>query len=127
MTVVLDTAALIYWTLDPTKLSRPARKTLAQTDQLVISSISIWEIGLKVSRGHLTLPLSVTDYVDLLLQVQGVKIVAVDTETWLANLALDWPHRDPADRTIVATAMLLNAPLLTSNHAIRQFYPQAIW
>lgn len=53
---VLDTSALIYWTLDPDKLSEPARETLAQTDQFVISSISIWEIGVKVSKNLLSIP-----------------------------------------------------------------------
>ncbi len=127
MIAVLDTSALIYWTLDPDKLSSPARDTLAQTDHFVISSISIWEISLKVSRDQLSIPLSMRDYVDQLQRAQGVEIVPVETETWLANLALDWSHRDPADRTIVATAMLLNAPLLTSDRIIRQFYPRAIW
>ncbi len=127
MTVVLDTSALIYWTLDPNRLSKPAQKALAQTTRFVISSISIWEIGLKASKGHLTLPLSIKDYAGQLQQVQGVEILPVDMETWLANLALNWPHRDPADRTIVATAILLNAPLLTSDRIIRQFYSQTVW
>ena len=127
MTIVLDTSALIYWTLDPDKLSIPAQDRLAETDRFVISSISIWEIGLKVSKGHLIIPLSISDYAAYLAQAQGVEIVPVDIPTWLVNLALDWPHRDPADRTIVATAQLLNAPLLTSDWLIRQFYPQAIW
>jgi len=56
MMAVLDTSALIYWTLDPDKLSEPARETLAQTDQFVISSISIWEIGVKVSKNLLSIP-----------------------------------------------------------------------
>lgn len=127
MTVVLDTSALIYWTLDPDKLSTSARATLAETDRFVVSSISIWEIGLKVSKGQLAIPLSIRTYAEQLLQVQGVEVMPVDTETWLANLALAWDHRDPADRTIVAMAMMLNAPLLTSDQTIRQFYPQAIW
>ncbi|MCB0197832.1 MAG: type II toxin-antitoxin system VapC family toxin [Anaerolineae bacterium] len=127
MTVVLDTSALIYWTLDPDKLSASARAKLAETDRIVISSISIWEIGLKVSKRQLSIPISIENYAERLLMVQGVEVMPVDTETWLANLGLDWSHRDPADRTIVATAMLLNAPLLTSDRTIRQFYPQAIW
>lgn len=127
MTVVLDTSALIYWTLDPARLSGPAHDALAQTDRYVVSSISIWEIGLKVAKGQLTIPLSIADYAARLSHVQGVDIVPVDTETWLTNLALDWTHRDPADRTIVATAMMLDVPLLTSNRTMRQFYAQAIW
>lgn len=127
MSVVLDTSALIYWTLDPDKLSVSARATLAETDHFVVSSISIWEIGLKMSKRKLSMPLSIENYARQLVKVQGVEVLPVDTETWLTNLGLDWLHRDPADRTIVATAMLLNAPLLTSDQTIRQFYSKAIW
>ena len=52
---------------------------------------------------------------------------AVDTETWLANLELSWDHRDPADRTIVATAVVNDCPLVTSDRAMRDFYPCAVW
>ena len=63
--------------------------------------ISIWEIGIKVARGGLTIPLSVREYAEL-ERIARVEVLPVDTETWLANLELLWDHRDPADRTIVA-------------------------
>ena len=43
------------------------------------------------------------------------------------NLELDWDHKDPADRTIVATAMLLSSSLVTSDRMIKQFYAEAVW
>jgi PIN domain nuclease of toxin-antitoxin system len=127
MTAVLDTSALIYWTLDPTKLTPAAQTALQQATHLIVSSISIWEIGIKVQKGSLQLPLPVDRYARQLQRVQGVEIVAIDLDTWLANLALIWAHRDPADRTIVATAVRLNAPLITPDQTIRAFYPQTIW
>ena len=127
MIAVLDTSALIYWTLDPTKLTAPAQAELARANRLLVSAISIWEIGLKVQRGKLHLPLSIEAYVAQLQEVEKVEVVAVDVEIWLANLALDWAHRDPADRTIVATAVRHEAALVTSDEAIRRFYGRAVW
>lgn len=127
MTAVLDTSALIYWTLDPDKLTTAAQIAIQQANRLFVSSISIWEIGIKVQKGKLQLPLPVDIYAHQLQRVQGVEIVAVDLETWLTNLALNWVHRDPADRTIVATAVRHNAPLITSDQTIQAFYPQTIW
>lgn len=127
MTVVLDTSALIYWTLNPSKLTRDAANAIAAATRIVVSSISIWEIGIKVQKGKLTIPLSIDDFAQRLQTVRGVELLPVETETWLANLALSWSHRDPADRTIVATAMLLGAPLITSDREIRRFYAQTIW
>jgi PIN domain nuclease of toxin-antitoxin system len=37
-------------------------------------------------------------------------------------MELDWDHRDPADRVIVATASLREARQATSDSATRKFY-----
>lgn len=125
--VVLDTSALVFWTLDPGRLSKTAEQTIEQADRVGVSSISIWEIGIKVERGKLVLPLSGGEYLENLEQTSRVEILPVDLSTWIRNLQLDWHHRDPADRTIVATASLHNCPLVTSDNVLRSFYEKAVW
>ena len=100
---------------------------MSDADRVAVSSISIWEIGIKVKRDRLRIPLSIADFTARLEQVDGIDLLPVDTATWLKNLDLDWDHRDPADRTIVATAALRNCPLVTSDATIRAYYTQAIW
>lgn len=53
--IVLDTSALLYWTLDPAKLSFNASRAIEEAEKVVVSSISVWEIALKVRRGKLTI------------------------------------------------------------------------
>jgi PIN domain nuclease of toxin-antitoxin system len=125
--VVLDTSAVLYWTLDPERLSSAARRAIEDADRLVISSISVWEIGLKVKRGRLTIPLSISEYADRLERLGRLEILPVDMRTWLENLALNWGHRDPADRTIVAMARLLGCPLIASDRTIAEFYEETVW
>jgi PIN domain nuclease of toxin-antitoxin system len=125
--VVLDTSAVLYWTLDPERLSSAARRAIEDADRLVISSISVWEIGLKVKRGRLTIPLSISEYADRLERLGRLEILPVDMRTWLENLTLNWKHRDPADRTIVATARLLGCPLIASDRSIAEFYEETVW
>src|SRR4030067_1194040 len=96
---VLDTAALLYWTLDPSKLSPRARSEIKRAGRVVISSISVWEIALKVKRGKLELPLPVSEYADRLQRTELLDIQPVDVRAWLDNLDLDWEQSDPADRT----------------------------
>jgi PIN domain nuclease of toxin-antitoxin system len=127
---VLDTAALLYWTLEPATLTTRARRAIAQTlpaAGCVVSAISLWEIALKVRRGRLTLGLPVEQFADRLTRVEGLHVAPVDAETWLRNVALPWEHRDPADRTIVATAELLGARLITSDRAMAAYYPRVVW
>jgi PIN domain nuclease of toxin-antitoxin system len=45
----------------------------------------------------------------------------------MENSSWDWDHRDPADRTIVATVKLRNIPIITKDPLIRNFYPKTIW
>jgi PIN domain nuclease of toxin-antitoxin system len=125
--IVLDTAALLYWTLDPGRLSSAAARTIDRADRILVSSISIWEIAVKVRRGGLTLPITVRDYVRSLSAVRNVEIVPVDELLWLENVELDWDHRDPADRTVVALAARSGCPLVTSDRAIRARYAAAVW
>ena len=125
--IVLDTSALVFWTLNRDRLSRTAAQAIADADRIVLSSISIWEIGIKVKKGQLSIPLSIQEFTNKLEQIDRLDILPVDVQTWLKNLELDWDHRDPADRTIVATASLHACPLVTSDSAIRAFYSQAVW
>lgn len=127
--LMLDTHALLWWTLDPEKLSPVAQQQCAEIPQngAIVSAISLWELGIKIKRGALDIGIDFADYVRRLQALKGLEIVAVDVEHWLANLNLVWEHRDPADRTIVATAQLQDLPLLSKDTAIQAFYSKTIW
>ena len=125
--VVLDTSALLFWTLHRERLSAAASAAIAEAERILVSSISIWEIGIKVGRGGLSIPIPVREYAERLEQLIGVEVLPVDMETWLINLELQWEHQDSADRTIVATAVLNSCPLVTSDRTIRSFYSRSIW
>jgi PIN domain nuclease of toxin-antitoxin system len=127
MKVVLDTSVLIYWTLDPEKLTQPAAFAIENAEQIIVSAISIWEIGLKAKQDKIELPLSIHAYVGKLNLLDRLEIQPVTVDTWLENLALEWDHRDPADRTIVATAVLAGCPIISSDREIGKFYQRTIW
>ena len=125
--IVLDTSALLYWTLDPSQLSIKANHAIEQADQIMVSSISVWEIALKVKQHKLILPLTIPEYVDRLQRIEALEILPVDVQTWLDNLDLPWEHRDPADRTIVALATHYDCPLITSDQVIADYYSKTTW
>ncbi|MBN1656382.1 MAG: type II toxin-antitoxin system VapC family toxin [Deltaproteobacteria bacterium] len=127
--ILLDTCALIWWTLDPEQLSTKAR---TKCDAIIskgaaISAISLWEISVKQRRNKLTLGLPLQEYVKRLKDLGSLTIISVDEAIILKAHALRWEHRDPADRFIVATALSLNCPIVTSDERIRAFYKRAIW
>jgi PIN domain nuclease of toxin-antitoxin system len=121
--VVLDTHVLLWWAVDPDKLSSDAAASLAAMERHggFASSISIWELGVKIQRGKLEIGISIDEFARRIRKSGIIELLAVTTATWLRSLELDWEHRDPADRVIVATALLQDVPLITADSEIRRF------
>ncbi|MFA5203333.1 MAG: type II toxin-antitoxin system VapC family toxin [Lentisphaeria bacterium] len=127
--IVLDTCALYWWTVEPQALTPKAAvacRKIADTGALVCA-VSLWELGLKARAGQLDLGCPIRDYAARLEQVVGLEVVPVDVPLWLDSLELDWSHRDPADRLMVALAKRRHLSLVTADKTIREWYPQTIW
>lgn len=130
--IVLDTHALVWWVNDPQQLSETARSTLevARKDHAVyVSCISSWEIALLVQRKRLQLAMDVRDWLARCEALPFVTFVPVSTAIAVESTRLsDFPHNDPADRIIVATAMSLGAKLITRDEKIQRYRNlQSVW
>ena len=89
--------------------------------------MSFWEIGLKAGRGLMELGDSFDGFMTRIESMSGLTILPVDLAIWRLVITLEWDHRDPADRIIVATAMHHQAMVLSLDRAIRAFYPETVW
>lgn len=125
--VILDTSALLYWTLAPDRLTPRARRDIDGAKNVEVLSVSLWEIALKHRKGALELPGTIDEYQKRLFTVERLHIRNLDAPLAVAGALLDWTHRDPADRWITALAMRREAPLITSDRTIRDFYSRAVW
>ena len=77
-------------------------------------AIAFWEVGLLQARRRLKLPMSIREWRDAVLAA-GVIELPLDGATAVRALDLAGLHEDPADRFIVATALLHNAALMTAD------------
>jgi PIN domain nuclease of toxin-antitoxin system len=125
--VVLDTSALLYWTLAPERLTSRAHGYIDAAIEVQVLSISLWEIALKHRKGALELPGPIEEYRKRLFTVERLNIRSLDGALAVAGALLDWAHRDPADRWITALAMHRESSLITSDRAIRDYYHRAVW
>lgn len=125
--ILLDTCTLLWQAFEPAALSERARETIQQAKQVAISSITIWEIGIKVKKNRLSIPIPVDSLVGAMKESLALEVIPVEDRHWLGSLALEWDHQDPADRVIVATATLDDLPLVTEDRLIRAYYSQAVW
>jgi PIN domain nuclease of toxin-antitoxin system len=125
--ILLDTCALI-WIMNkepvlPAALTAVERA--AKAGELYLSPISAWEIGTLVTRGRLVLDVSAEVYVGRAFSRPGVQIAALTPEIAVRSSYLPGTlHGDPADRMLVATAMLMGLKLMTRDRHILDYAAQ---
>jgi PIN domain nuclease of toxin-antitoxin system len=131
--IVLDTHVLVWWISGQNKLlsanARHAIEKEAAGGEIIVSSISAWEIAMLVSRQRLVLSMDVTEWLAVIGEVEALSFVAVDNEIAVRSTELPGEiHRDPADRIIVATSRKFAAPVVTADSRIRDYqYVKTIW
>jgi PIN domain nuclease of toxin-antitoxin system len=119
MNVVLDTCALLA--LAAGDLSPHAVSEIRRADQASVSSVTAWEIAIKVGAGKLQLNGPPERWFSDLLEHYHLREVPLDAELACAAAALPKIHRDPFDRAIVALARATDAVVITSDERIRQY------
>ena len=130
--IVLDTHAWIWWVSSPAFLSETARQVIDEAvtqRNVLISSISAWEVAILVSRGRLKLTMNPADWVAASEALPFFDFVPVSNNIALKSVQLPGVlHNDPADRIIIATAISLGAALVTKDEKIRNYeYVKTVW
>jgi PIN domain nuclease of toxin-antitoxin system len=119
--VLCDTCALIWLATGDERLSRKARAVIRYAELLCFSSISIWEIARKVKSGELEIPISPTLFTDMLIKQYSMKELPLDNAVMLRSSALPEIHKDPADRFIIATALLNDCVVVTGDRRFPEY------
>lgn len=79
-----------------------------------------WEIAIKTRRGRLNAELLLDDW-PTAMETIGAQALEIAAEDAIRAGALDWGHRDPFDRMIVAQAQLRGLTVVTSDGTILNF------
>lgn len=122
MSPLLDTHAWIWWIDQDRRLGASviaALDALPREERPYLSDISLWEVATLIERGRLSLDIPLAEWLDAAAHPRSVRIVPISTA--IAAAVAELPasfHRDPADRIIVATARVLDAPILTHDKRI---------
>ena len=89
---------------------------------MYISAISAWEIATLLRKERMRIAMSVEAFITRLFTIPGAREVAVTYEiARMAGQLSSELHGDPADRIIIATAVVLGFPLVTRDRNILEF------
>lgn len=93
-----------------------------EREGILISAITIWEIGMLVEKNRLALEMDCLDWVEQALMRPGVKLVPISPKIAIESVRLPGEiHGDPADRLLIATAHHENAVLVTCDQKILEY------
>jgi PIN domain nuclease of toxin-antitoxin system len=129
MPILLDTHVWIWLSIRQDQaLSLAARKAIRSTSEKWISAISCWELAKLVEKKRIGFSILVQTWIRQSLLEKDLRIAGLSPEVAVESTRLQDFHRDPADQIIVATARILEMPLVTSDQRIRS-YPgvECIW
>jgi PIN domain nuclease of toxin-antitoxin system len=128
MRVLLDTHAFLWWNLGDSRLSKIARRIMADpANTLCLSVASALEIAIKVQVGKLRLPANSASYVQNRAAHDHMEIVPIRLEHAAALQALPMLHRDPFDRILIVQSQIEKLSILTADPAIHSYAVDAIW
>lgn len=117
--LLLDTHIWLWSLVEPARLSRRVRAAVrrAQND-LWLSPISIWELLVMAERGRIKLDAQPRNWVAEALSRTPAREAALNFEVAVRSREILPVHPDPADRFLVATALVYDLTLVTADETL---------
>ena len=118
MKLLLDTHILLWW-LDANPLLPQGAIGLIRDPEntIFVSAVSLWEIWLKQSLGKLRLPANFLER----LAAESFESLPLTAAQTRRVAEMEWVHRDPFDRMLVAQAQVENLVLLTADEVLAAY------
>ncbi len=118
MRLLLDTHIYLWWLIESADLPARARNLVNEAEAVFVSTVSIWEAGIKWQAGKLPVApealaagISRCGFVELPVEMRHAVMVST----------LPLHHRDPFDRMLIAQAMSEPMHLVTSDRVMENY------
>ena len=125
--LLLDTHAWAWSLTGDERLSAKAVALIEKAETILVSPISLFEIGQKVRLGKWPEMEPFIDRLSELLHEQGGVAAALTPEICLTAAMMDWAHRDPFDRFLAATAMQNGIPIVSADVIFDALAGNQLW
>ncbi len=121
--VVLDTHVWIWWVGGPgcPAVSPAALSAIDAAAVVGISATTCVEVAWLAAKGRVRFDRDTLTWLHQALARPRVTLLPTTPEIAVVAAGLDWTHRDPADRLILATAQVHRASLVTADETISRF------
>jgi PIN domain nuclease of toxin-antitoxin system len=116
MRLLLDTHIWVWSALDRGRISARLAGILENPDnELWLSPISLWEVVTLCQKQRLTLHPNAQAWITNVLDAVPMREAQITYQVAQETARVQLPHRDPADRFLVATARVFDLTLVTAD------------
>ena len=117
--LLLDTHVWFWSLTAPDRVGRKVRSRLQQAKGSIwLSPISVWELLVLAERGRIRLDAEPRAWVRAALARAPFEEATLNHEVAIRSREVALPHADPADRFLVATALVYYLTLVTADDTL---------
>ncbi len=124
--LLLDTHVFLWAITADARLSERAQQAF-ESENLLLSVASIWEIVVKHQLGRLALPQPPSQFLPQQLERNAIGILPVRARHVLRLESLPFHHKDPFDRLIAAQCLEEEIGVVTDDMRMAMYGVGAIW
>jgi PIN domain nuclease of toxin-antitoxin system len=128
MTYLLDTHFLLWAISDTKKLSKKVKNIITNPiNQIIISTVSFWEVSLKSSLGKLEMSgFSPEDLPEICLQIGfDIKTLSPEESSTYHKLNATY-HKDPFDRMLIWQAIRNGYILISEDEQVKKYRSEGL-
>lgn len=125
---LLDTHTLFFWVTKEI-ISKEFLELMDGQNQkgnLLVSSVSFWELALLSQAKRITIP-HIQEWKRDVVEQSGVKVLDPTADDMIESVLLPRHHKDPFDRLLVAQTLRHKASLVTRDDLIKKYNIKTFW
>lgn len=127
MNFLIDTHGLIWFINGDNQLPSHAKHFIKDiNNKCYISIASIWEIAIKISIGKLELNGGFDELAKIIVKYD-FDLLPISMEHIATVIGLEFHHRDPFDRLIIAQCIVEKIPIITKDKNFKPYKVKTIW
>ena len=128
MTLLLDTHSFLWFWWDDPQLSETAKQAICDaTNRKLISTVSCWEIAIKVSLKKLDLGVPYRGFIHEHMVRNNFELLQITDEHLAMLVDLPFHHKDPFDRLLIAQALYEQIPIVSIDPQLDAYSVTRIW
>ena len=124
MNYLLDTHTLLWTLVNPSEIPKKTLNIIIDPkNKIFVSSVSFWEISIKVSLGKLKLNSMDTDNLIGYCKDQGFNFISLEPDEAIKSSKLQRyeNHKDPFDRMLIQQCISRNLVFISKDVRLKQY------